>query len=204
MAQLKAVSPPCSSINLAHLGPKTGSWLYNNKVSWPRKVHSLQQFGSSASELHGHAFVSNNRNVTQVCDKKVIQAVLSSDKEVEVSSAKNGGLRGKLNKVVLAYSGGLDTSVIVPWLRENYGCEVVCFTADVGQGIGELEGLEEKAKASGACQLVVKDLKEEFVRDYIFPCLRAGAIYERKYLLGTSMARPVIAKVISHIRVNTD
>ncbi|XP_031253526.1 argininosuccinate synthase, chloroplastic-like [Pistacia vera] len=196
MAQLKAVSPPCSSINLAHLGPKTGSWLYNNKVSWPRKVHSLQQFGSSASELHGHAFVSNNRNVTQVCDKKVIQAVLSSDKEVEVSSAKNGGLRGKLNKVVLAYSGGLDTSVIVPWLRENYGCEVVCFTADVGQGIGELEGLEEKAKASGACQLVVKDLKEEFVRDYIFPCLRAGAIYERKYLLGTSMARPVIAKAM--------
>ncbi|GMN56655.1 hypothetical protein TIFTF001_025758 [Ficus carica] len=104
------------------------------------------------------------------------------------------GLRGKLKKVVLAYSGGLDTSVIVPWLRENYGCEVVCFTGDVGQGIKELEGLEEKAKASGACQLVVKDLKEEFVRDYIFPCLRAGTIYERKYLLGTSMARPVIAK----------
>ncbi|GMN58723.1 hypothetical protein TIFTF001_027807 [Ficus carica] len=77
---------------------------------------------------------------------------------------------------------------------ENYGCEVVCFTGDVGQGIKELEGLEEKAKASGACQLEVKDLKEEFVRDYIFPCLRAGAIYERKYLLGTSMARPVIAK----------
>ncbi|KAH7528254.1 hypothetical protein FEM48_Zijuj05G0053000 [Ziziphus jujuba var. spinosa] len=108
----------------------------------------------------------------------------------------NKGLRGKLNKVVLAYSGGLDTSVIVPWLRENYGCQVVCFTADVGQGINELEGLEKKAKASGACQLVVKDLKEEFVKDYIFPCLRAGAIYERKYLLGTSMARPVIAKAM--------
>ncbi|KAJ0104968.1 hypothetical protein Patl1_18300 [Pistacia atlantica] len=168
MAQLKAVSPPCSSINLAHLGPKTGSWLYNNKVSWPRKVHSLQQFGSSASELHGHSFVSNNRNVTQVCDKKVIQAVLSSDKEVEVSSAKNGGLRGKLNKVVLAYSGGLDTSVIVPWLRENYGCEVVCFTADVGQGIGELEGLEEKAKASGACQLVAMvDVAKEVGADAV-------------------------------------
>ncbi|KHN34408.1 Argininosuccinate synthase, chloroplastic [Glycine soja] len=104
-------------------------------------------------------------------------------------------LRGKLSKVVLAYSGGLDTSVIVPWLRENYGCEVVCFTADVGQGIQELEGLEAKAKASGASQLVVKDLKEEFVSDYVFPCLRAGAVYERKYLLGTSMARPVIAKV---------
>ncbi|KAG5039658.1 hypothetical protein JHK85_012134 [Glycine max] len=105
-------------------------------------------------------------------------------------------LRGKLSKVVLAYSGGLDTSVIVPWLRENYGCEVVCFTADVGQGIQELEGLEAKAKASGACQLVVKDLKEEFVSDYVFPCLRAGAVYERKYLLGTSMARPVIAKAM--------
>uniref|UniRef100_A0A2N9GV01 argininosuccinate synthase n=1 Tax=Fagus sylvatica TaxID=28930 RepID=A0A2N9GV01_FAGSY len=113
---------------------------------------------------------------------------------MEVSEATKG-LRGKLNKVVLAYSGGLDTSVIVPWLRENYGCDVVCFTADVGQGIKELDGLEAKAKASGASQLVVKDLKEEFVRDYIFPCLRAGAIYERKYLLGTSMARPVIAKV---------
>ncbi|CAN1329123.1 Argininosuccinate synthase, chloroplastic [Linum perenne] len=115
---------------------------------------------------------------------------------IKASASETGsGLRGKLNKVVLAYSGGLDTSVIVPWLRENYGCEVVCFTADVGQGIKELEGLEQKAKASGACQLVVKDLKEEFVRDYIFPCLRAGAVYERKYLLGTSMARPVIAKV---------
>ncbi|KAM2286586.1 hypothetical protein ACFX1S_039034 [Malus domestica] len=118
--------------------------------------------------------------------------------ETEVSgSTKERGLRGKLNKVVLAYSGGLDTSVIVPWLRENYGCDVVCFTADVGQGIKELDGLEKKAKASGASQLVVQDLKEEFVKDYIFPCLRAGAIYERKYLLGTSMARPLIAKLIS-------
>ncbi|OAY72325.1 argininosuccinate synthase, chloroplastic isoform X1 [Ananas comosus] len=111
-------------------------------------------------------------------------------------NSNKSGLRGKLNKVVLAYSGGLDTSIVVPWLRENYGCEVVCFTADVSQGVLELEGLEEKAKASGASQLVVKDLKEEFVRDYIFPCLRAGAIYERKYLLGTSMARPVIAKAM--------
>ncbi|CAN1232028.1 Argininosuccinate synthase, chloroplastic, partial [Linum grandiflorum] len=122
----------------------------------------------------------------------VIKSEASSDK---VTVTAGSGLRGKLNKVVLAYSGGLDTSVIVPWLRENYGCEVVCFTADVGQGIKELEGLEQKAKASGACQLVVKDLKEEFVREYIFPCLRAGAVYERKYLLGTAMARPVIAKV---------
>ena len=98
-----------------------------------------------------------------------------------------------IKKVVLAYSGGLDTSVIVPWLKENYGCEVVCFTADVGQG-EELEGLEEKAIASGASQLIVRDVREEFAQDYLFPVMRAGAVYERKYLLGTSMARPLIAK----------
>ncbi|KAH7549738.1 hypothetical protein JRO89_XS13G0074600 [Xanthoceras sorbifolium] len=172
-----------------------GSLLYHDKVSCPRK---FQEIGARSSELHGHAVASNNCNVVRARNRQVaaIKAVLSSEKEGKVASAMNGGLRGKLNKVVLAYSGGLDTSVIVPWLRENYGCEVVCFTADVGQGIKELEGLEEKAKASGACQLVVKDLKEEFVRDYIFPCLRAGAIFERKYLLGTSMARPVIAKAM--------
>jgi argininosuccinate synthase len=99
----------------------------------------------------------------------------------------------EVKKVVLAYSGGLDTSVIVPWLIENYGCEVVCFTADVGQG-DELEGLEQKAIASGASQCIIVDLKEEFGRDYIFRIVRAGAVYERKYLLGTSMARPLIAK----------
>jgi argininosuccinate synthase len=99
----------------------------------------------------------------------------------------------EINKVVLAYSGGLDTSVIVPWLKENYGCEVVCFCADVGQ-IEELDGLEEKAIASGASQFVMHDMKEEFVEDYIFPTLKAGAVYERKYLLGTSMARPLISK----------
>lgn len=100
--------------------------------------------------------------------------------------------RPKVNKVVLAYSGGLDTSVIVPWLVENYGCEVVCFTADIGQA-EETEGLEAKAKASGASKLVVKDLREEFASDYLFPLLRSGAVYERKYLLGTSIARPLIA-----------
>lgn len=102
-------------------------------------------------------------------------------------------IKPTVQKVVLAYSGGLDTSVIVPWLKENYGCEVVCFTADVGQG-EELEGLEAKALASGASQFVVRDLREEFARDYLFRLLRAGAIYERKYLLGTSIARPLIAK----------
>jgi argininosuccinate synthase len=99
----------------------------------------------------------------------------------------------KINKVVLAYSGGLDTSVIVPWLRENYGCEVICFCADIGQK-EELSGLDEKAKASGASKLIIKDLREEFAKDYLFPLLRSGAVYERKYLLGTSVARPLIAK----------
>ncbi len=101
--------------------------------------------------------------------------------------------RGEIQKVVLAYSGGLDTSIIVPWLRENYGCEVICFCADVGQA-EELHGLEEKARLSGASKVIVRDVREEFIRDYILPTLQAGAIYERKYLLGTSFARPLIAK----------
>jgi len=95
--------------------------------------------------------------------------------------------------VVLAYSGGLDTSAIVPWLREQYGARVLCFVADVGQGTGELTGLVEKAKRSGAIDCVVEDLREEFVRDFVFPTLRAGAVYARTYLLGTGMARPVMA-----------
>src|SRR6058998_3568287 len=95
--------------------------------------------------------------------------------------------------VVLAYSGGLDTSAIVPWLREQYGARVVCFAADVGQGLGELDGLIAKAKRSGAEDCVIEDLREEFVRDFVFPTLRAGAVYARTYLLGTAMARPVTA-----------
>ena len=102
--------------------------------------------------------------------------------------------RGEVDKVVLAYSGGLDTSVIVPWLKEQYGCEVVTFTADLGQGGDELVGLEEKAIASGATRAYIEDLREEFLREYAFPTLQAGAIYERLYLLGTSFARPVTAK----------
>ncbi len=98
-----------------------------------------------------------------------------------------------ISKVVLAYSGGLDTSVIVPWLRNNYGCEVVCFCADLGQE-EELDGLEAKAIASGASKLYIRDLREEFLTDFVFPTMRAGAIYEREYLLGTSFARPLIAK----------
>ena len=95
--------------------------------------------------------------------------------------------------VVLAYSGGLDTSAIVPWLREQYGARVMCFAADVGQGAGELKGLVEKAKRSGATDCVIEDLREEFVRDFVFRTLRAGAVYARTYLLGTAMARPVTA-----------
>ena len=95
--------------------------------------------------------------------------------------------------VVLAYSGGLDTSAIVPWLREQHGARVLCFAADVGQGSGELWGLAEKAKRSGAIDCIVADLREEFVRDFVFPTLRAGAVYARTYLLGTAMARPITA-----------
>jgi len=106
----------------------------------------------------------------------------------------------QIKKVVLAYSGGLDTSAIIPWLKENYdGCEVVAFCADVGQGEEELVGIQEKAIASGASECHVVDLKEEFVKDYIYPIIKTGAVYEGQYLLGTSMARPVIAK--AHVEV---
>ncbi len=105
----------------------------------------------------------------------------------------------KIKKVVLAYSGGLDTSIIIPWLKENYdNCEVVAVSGDVGQGT-ELDGLEEKAKKTGASKLYVLDLKKEFIEDYIYPTMQAGALYEDKYLLGTSFARPVIAKAIVDI-----
>jgi argininosuccinate synthase len=99
----------------------------------------------------------------------------------------------KIKKIVLAYSGGLDTSVMLRWLKERYGCEVVCYCADVGQG-EELEGLEAKAIETGASKLYVEDLREEFVRDYVWTAVKANAVYEGVYLLGTSLARPVIAK----------
>ena len=105
-----------------------------------------------------------------------------------------------IKKVVLAYSGGLDTSIIIPWLKENYNnCEVIAVSGDVGQGT-ELDGLEEKALATGASKLYVLDLKEEYVKDYIWPCLKAGAEYEQ-YLLGTSHARPCIAKGLAEIAI---
>ena len=98
-----------------------------------------------------------------------------------------------MRTIALAYSGGLDTSIIVPWLREHYDAKVICVAADIGQG-EELDGVKQKAIASGAAECYVEDLRMEYVRDFIWPTLRAGAIYNRKYLLGTSMARPLIAK----------
>ena len=95
---------------------------------------------------------------------------------------------------MLAYSGGLDTSIIIPWLKENYGCEVIAVSGNVGQG-AELDGLEEKALKTGASKLYIEDLTDEFIDDYVFPTLKAGAKYE-DYLLGTAFARPVIAKRI--------
>src|SRR5881409_530777 len=97
-----------------------------------------------------------------------------------------------VKRAVLAYSGGLDTSIIVPWLKENYGCEVVCYCSNVGQG-DELEGLEARARKIGASDVVVEDLRVPFLRDFCFPALRAGAVYEGRYLLGTALARPLIA-----------
>ena len=104
----------------------------------------------------------------------------------------------KHTKIALAYSGGLDTSIIIPWLKENYDCEVIAVCADVGQG-KELEGLEEKALRTGASKLYIEDLTREFVEDFIFPTMQAGAEYEGKYLLGTSFARPLIAKRLVEI-----
>lgn len=104
-----------------------------------------------------------------------------------------------VEKVVLAYSGGLDTSIIIPWLKETYGgCEVIAFAADVGQG-EELDPLHEKAIKTGASKIFIEDLREEFVRDFCFPTMQAGAVYERQYLLGTSIARPLIAKKMVEI-----
>lgn len=99
----------------------------------------------------------------------------------------------KIEKVVLAYSGGLDTSIILKWIKNHYDCEVITMTADLGQG-EEMDGIDEKAMATGASKAYVEDLREEFVRDYVFPAFRAGALYEGRYLLGTSIARPLISK----------
>ena len=121
-------------------------------------------------------------------------AVYEKRKGYIMAKAKN-----QIKKVVLAYSGGLDTSIIIPWLKENYNnCEVIAVSADVGQGT-ELDGLEEKALKTGASKLYIEDLKEEFIQEYVYPTVQAGAVYENKYLLGTSFARPIIAKRIVEI-----
>ncbi len=99
-----------------------------------------------------------------------------------------------IKKVVLAFSGGLETSIIIPWLKEHYGCEVICFCANVGQGDLELEGLRERGLAAGASKVIIKDLREEFASDYLFPMLQSGSTYEKRYLLGTASSRPVIGK----------
>ncbi|MGC9970334.1 MAG: argininosuccinate synthase [Bryobacteraceae bacterium] len=109
----------------------------------------------------------------------------------------------KPKKVALAYSGGLDTSVIIPWLKENYGCQVVAVCGNIGQGDEELVGLEDKALRTGASEVYVEDLREEFVRDYLWRMVRSGAVYEHKYLLGTSVARPLLAKKQVEVALRT-
>jgi tRNA(Ile)-lysidine synthase TilS/MesJ len=112
------------------------------------------------------------------------------------SSRSNGPRR-----ICVAYSGGLDTSCVIPWLREHYKCEVVAFVADVGQGKDELIGIEKKAKDSGACECYVADLREKFLTDFVWPMVMAGCTYEGRYLLGTSIARPCIAE--AHVKAGS-
>src|SRR5436190_22615417 len=118
-------------------------------------------------------------------------------------NVKNKSTEKPIKKVVLAYSGGLDTSVILKWLQDTYHCEVVTFTADIGQG-GEVAPARRKAKKFGVSQIFVEDLREEFVRDFVFPMFRANALYEGEYLLGTSIARPLIAKRLIEIARKTE
>jgi len=106
-------------------------------------------------------------------------------------------------KVALAYSGGLDTSIIIPWLKENYGCEIVAVCGDIGQGGEELDGLKEKALKTGASEVYVEDMREEFVTDYLWKLVRSGGVYEHKYLLGTSIARPLLAKRQAEVALKT-
>lgn len=119
-----------------------------------------------------------------------------------MSSNTTATNKHNIKKVVLAYSGGLDTSIIIKWLEENYGCEIVTFTADIGQG-EEVEPAREKAKAAGVKEIYIEDLREEFVRDFVFPMFRANTIYEGEYLLGTSIARPLISKRLIEIANET-
>src|SRR5436853_7182694 len=118
---------------------------------------------------------------------------MSSLATLGITNTGDRSVKNTINRVCLAYSGGLDTSVIIPWLKENYGCEVVAVAVDVGQA-DETAHLADKAYRTGACDFHLIDAKEEFAADYLFPVLKAGAIYEKDYLLGTSTARPLIAR----------
>src|SRR5512138_3067338 len=109
----------------------------------------------------------------------------------------------KPKKVALAYSGGLDTSIIMPWLKENYGCEIVAVCGDIGQGSDELAGLEQKVRKTGASEVYVEDMREELVTEYLWRMVRSGAVYEHKYLLGTSIARPLLAKKQAEVALAT-
>lgn len=139
--------------------------------------------------------VLNSKVLPKNSPEKKVKKKIIKNKELakNISSVKNEIVKNKIKKVVLAYSGGLDTSVILKWLQEKYDCEVVTFTADLGQG-EELEPARIKAKNLGVKKIFIEDLREEFVRDYVFPMFRANAVYEGVYLLGTSIARPLIAK----------
>ena len=116
--------------------------------------------------------------------------------KTEIDKIHSGGNKMSKEKVVLAYSGGLDTTAIIPWLKETFNYDVICCCIDCGQG-EELDGLDERAKLSGASKLYIENIIDEFCDDFIVPCVKAGAVYENKYLLGTSMARPAIAKKLA-------
>ena len=119
---------------------------------------------------------------------------LPVEKAILVTFHGESIMNQKVKKVVLAYSGGLDTSIIIPWLKENYGCEVIAMAGNIGQEDDELHGIEEKALQTGASKCYVEDLRHEFVTEYLWPLVKSGAMYEGKYLLGTSIARPLLAK----------
>jgi argininosuccinate synthase len=139
-----------------------------------------------------------NNNTSSTTNGIATSTTASTATGATARATASAASKRTIKKAVLAYSGGLDTSVIIPWLKENYGCEVIAMAADVGQGSEDFEGLEDKALATGASKLYIVDIKDELVRDYIWPTLKAGARYE-SYLLGTSCARPPIAKALVEV-----
>ena len=163
-------------------------------INTPAKVNILRNFGKI---MHLSLDFFGKGCIIIISSAALICAAVWS--KIFRRYCKMAVKKENIKKVVLAYSGGLDTSIIIPWLKENYNnCEVIAVSADVGQGT-ELDGLEEKAIKTGASKLYIEDLKEEFIQDYVYPTVQAGAVYEGKYLLGTSFARPIIAKRIAEI-----